>query len=369
MSRPIKILLPLAAITLLFGQALAQTPAADALLKRADVAAKSGKYDEAVAAAKEALASLETAFGAADARLSKPLRELARFYELTGRYKDAEGAYRRAIGVLEWQPNVDQKDLAELKAKLALVSAKSASERAAASANPPGSAHTPDTRRSFARRDLMTPPSAAASPVPPPVPAARPIPQFPWPPPASSARYGFSQETFKRYATVGEVSSAILNALELSGYVERSFFRTGDGGVALVTRLERIGEDGSSAIETERWPAGFDNAPASFVNFVRGLFFAKAGHYRVIVFVLQEASFTQSHETVTAQNAEDWLLGGANKLPPEMARHPFGKDSTCTALIYEFASDGSAVKGVISSLTGKQHLQKAGLLASLEKPN
>jgi hypothetical protein len=57
------------------------------------------------------------------------------------------------------------------------------------------------------------------------------------------------------------------------------------------------------------------------------------------------------------------------KLPPQLAGKRFGKDSTCTALIYEFASDGSSVKRVTSSLTGKQHLQKAGLLPALERPN
>ena len=36
-------------------------------------------------------------------------------------------------------------------------------------------------------------------------------------------------------------------------------------------------------------------------------------------------------------------------------------------LIYEFASDGSKVQVVTSQLTGKQHLEKAGLLTVLDK--
>jgi hypothetical protein len=105
----------------------------------------------------------------------------------------------------------------------------------------------------------------------------------------------------------------------------------------------------------------------SFVDFVRGLFFAKPGHYRVIVFILQEESFAVSKETVTGETALGWVHGGMNKLPPLVARLAFGKDSTCTALIYEYASDGSAVRVIQSSLTGQQHLEKAGLLASLEQ--
>ncbi|MGO9547170.1 MAG: hypothetical protein ACLPPF_20545 [Rhodomicrobium sp.] len=167
---------------------------------------------------------------------------------------------------------------------------------------------------------------------------------------------------------MGEVSSAIISALEQSGYVERSFFQTGDGGVALVTRLEKIALDGAPA-SPDRWPSGFDNSPAGFVDFIRGLFYVEPGHYRVIVFILQEKSFSVSNSLATGKDAETWLTMGMNKLPAAFENRPFGKDSTCTALIYEFTSDGTAARGVVSSLTGKQHLQKAGVLAVLEKQN
>src|SRR5262249_1473613 len=145
-----------------------------------------------------------------------------------------------------------------------------------------------DSRRGIMKREFAAPPAAAPS-----APAvssagsvhgpAPSIPQFPWPPPTPSTSYPFPKDVFIRHSTCGEVSDAILSALERSGYVERSFFQTGDGGIALVTRLERIATDGSPAEETERWPAGFDNNPTRFVDFVRGLFFAKEGRYRVIV--------------------------------------------------------------------------------------
>ena len=56
---------------------------------------------------------------------------------------------------------------------------------------------------------------------------------------------------------MGEVVGAIVSALERNGYVERSFFGIKDGGVALVTRLERIGDDGSSVLEPQRWAGDF----------------------------------------------------------------------------------------------------------------
>jgi hypothetical protein len=81
------------------------------------------------------------------------------------------------------------------------------------------------------------------------------LPEFPWPPPQASASYVLPDRLLASYHTVGEVVGAIIGALEQGGYVERSFFRTTAGGVALVTRLERINDDGSPSAEAERWPS------------------------------------------------------------------------------------------------------------------
>ena len=84
----------------------------------------------------------------------------------------------------------------------------------------------------------------------------------------------------------------------------------------------------------------------------------------MIVFVLQDLPFTQSSAAITATEAQAWLTSGANVLPVEIAARPFGGayGGHVTVLIYEFASDGTKVQVVVSGLTGKQHLEKAGLL-------
>ena len=94
------------------------------------------------------------------------------------------------------------------------------------------------------------------------------------------------------------------------------------------------------------------------VGFFRGPFYVDPGRYRVIVFVLQDLPFSQSSSRITGEEARAWLRTGANTLPREVAQRPFG-DGNCTVLIYEFASDGSAVRVVESGLTGRQHLDKA----------
>jgi hypothetical protein len=202
-----------------------------------------------------------------------------------------------------------------------------------------------------------------------PRPEAGQLPEFPWPPPRASASYVLPDGLLASYRTVGEVTSAILNALEQSGYVERSFYETKPGGVALVTRLERINDDGTPSAAAERWPDIGEQyrTSDSLIDFLQGLFYVDPGHYRVIVFVLQDMPFAQSATSVTAGEARAWLTSGANVLPAGIAARPFGgvNGGHCTALIYEFASDGTKVHVVDSRLTGKEHLEKAGLLTSL----
>jgi hypothetical protein len=196
------------------------------------------------------------------------------------------------------------------------------------------------------------------------------LPQFPWPPPAASASYVLPDALLKGRRTVGEVVAAIISALEFNGYVERSFLQAEGHGVALVTRLERINDDGSSAVGPERWSAAKRPGSADdLIRFLRGLFFVDPGHYRVIVFILQDLPFSQSFRRISEEEANAWLTSGFNILPASIAERPFAPDSHCTVLVYEFASDGKTVHVVTSGLTGKQHLEKAGVLSLLGNAN
>ena len=88
----------------------------------------------------------------------------------------------------------------------------------------------------------------------------------------------------------------------------------------------------------------------------------------MIVFILQDLPFAQSSQIPTREEVRAWLNSGANVLPPKLADRSF-KGGHCTVLIYEFAADGTDVHLIESSLTGKQHLEKAGVLALLDKVN
>jgi hypothetical protein len=197
------------------------------------------------------------------------------------------------------------------------------------------------------------------------------LPSFPWPPPAASAWYVLPQSLFGSRETIGEETAAIISALERNGYVERSFYGTPAPGVALITRLERINDDGSPADPSNRWPNDrFRQDTSSLADFLKGLFYADPGRYRVIVFIIQDQPFVQSTDKIlTAEQAEKLLPGGDNVLPPDVAVRS-ASNSQCTALIYEFTNDGSGIRLVARSrLTGQKHLEEAGLLVALQKSN
>ena len=71
---------------------------------------------------------------------------------------------------------------------------------------------------------------------------------------------------------------------------------------------------------------------------------------------------------MSGEQARGWLRTGANMLPREVADRPFGQGE-CSVLIYEFASDGTAVRRIDSRLTGREHLEKAGVMAYLGSAN
>lgn len=383
MSRFKACLLAVASTLLLSGISLAQAAEYDDLLVQAKELSKQGKNEQATQAAEKALRSAERAFGDKDARLVKFLKAVARFYELQGETQDSRQRYERALAILEHAAQSDSKEIAEIKYKLAMIAAQSAQEKSLGAARPralaPPQAKSlggatpeavgppPPQTRSFGVRHHAQP-SVGARPARTPQPAPVLLPRFPWPPPVPSATYLFPVKVFAQYKTVGEVSSAIVEALQTSGYLEKSFYQTDPGGVALVTRLEKIQDDGAPAPDQDRWPLELNPSPSGLADFLRGLFFVKPGHYRVIVFFLQDIPFSPSTNRLTAEDAQKLVNEGANMLPPEIASKPFGT-GRCTAYIYEFKSTGSSVNLVGIGLPAEKQLEKSGLIAGLEKKN
>jgi tetratricopeptide (TPR) repeat protein len=341
---------------------------ADALNNLGGVYFREGRYAEAESLYRRSLTIHERVSGRNSRQVAGALTDLAELYARQGRYNDAEPLYQRSLATYEsladrqgasttlinlvklYRQTGREAEIRSIEARWQV--AELSGNRPPPPAREPSRDNDPFPVTEATRKRTI---EAANNP---------PIPLFPWPPPTASAKHILPGELFKERATVGEVVSTINSALESQGYVERSFFATPGGGLALVTRLERINEDGSHADERERWPPNAKDqlygSSLDLIQLLRGLFFADPGRYRVIVFILQNTPFTQSKNRVSEEDARAWLHSGFNTLPPELKPRRF-EQGDCTALIYEFVGTNAGVHTVESRLTGQQHLRMAGL--------
>ena len=194
------------------------------------------------------------------------------------------------------------------------------------------------------------------------------IPQFPWPPPMASSTqeipWGLLAGNVPE-PTFGTVATRLSSALDRAGYVEKSFYSV-PGGFALATRLEQINSDGTPKAGNERWlrqPG--DWRIRSITEYIKALFTARAGYYRVIVIVVSVRNLRQVPTKPTENEALGWSKSGAQKFPSNI---PFDSECSGTALIYEFEKadyDKDAKLVVPGRLEGKIHLQKARIWSGL----
>lgn len=159
--------------------------------------------------------------------------------------------------------------------------------------------------------------------------------EFPWPPPRPSSRMSLPREPFLNAFDLDRVSSILISALRTAGYWEYSFHGAGNG-FALVTRFERMNEDGSQVTKNLRYQLPHREEPFSLSSYIQKLFFAAQGYYRLIVFVVTDRTYSATGKSIDELKALSLLSEGANVLPPEYARKEFSKGHSVDVLIYEF---------------------------------
>jgi hypothetical protein len=201
------------------------------------------------------------------------------------------------------------------------------------------------------------------------------MPEFPWPPPEPSAiaypTLGAVGNRAGTGATLGDVDSRIAEALAAGGYDEKAYYGV-RGGFAVVTSLEQIDLDGFPEY-SDRWAT--ELAPLSFEAFsldryLQALFSVPKGHYRIFVFIVTRDLVIQSGTPVSQGVAQTWVLEGANKLPGYMTTIRYTKEYSCTVYVYEFVQSGvgeEANQNIPSRISGKEHLEHAGLWETLER--
>lgn len=194
---------------------------------------------------------------------------------------------------------------------------------------------------------------------------------FPWPPPEPSARFAVPRGMVAApdaRLTLRQVSTRIGDALRRASY-EYSFYRA-PGGFAVVARLERIADDGTPMTGDTRFLPPDAEAPFSFTDYIAQLFFAPAGYYRMIAFVVTDRAFAATGKTLAASEAATLLTQGAVALPVSFARDEFTPEHAVHALVYEFRKgegEGDVATLHPGRLTGETHIERAGLAAALGK--
>jgi hypothetical protein len=214
-----------------------------------------------------------------------------------------------------------------------------------------------------------------ASPKPPPAAAnGGDAPAFAWPPPRPTTRRTLARHLVAGDAatpTLGQVADRLQAALESGGYVEYSYYSLRPGGFALATRLERIHPDGRSMDAPKRWEiASGPLTRFELGEYLRALFDAERGHFRVIVFIVTPAALATGAEPPSAAAALNWPLDGVPVLPDALRRLTYDSAFETHALIYEFETRGQGQPAVFktsSSITGDAHLRRAKLMGALER--
>jgi hypothetical protein len=103
------------------------------------------------------------------------------------------------------------------------------------------------------------------------------------------------------------------------------------------------------------------------IDYLRALFTASEGYYRVIVFTVTDVPFGSGDGSMTSERATSLLARGFNPLPQDVSARPLPANYALTGLVYEFQREQGKdpVQLLPSHLDAKTHLVASGLWAAL----
>ncbi len=196
------------------------------------------------------------------------------------------------------------------------------------------------------------------------------IPAFPIPVPQPSREIEltkllspFSENISKDSLRLKDIDKEIIEALSRKDYEYRYFSFLNDG-FALVTKLEKINDDGSPDT-SNRWSDDLnydleDNF--SIQNYLHALFNAPVGMFRVIVFTVSAESYKTTGE-ITKNETEKLMEEGLSSLPSSIAELPYTSEHRIRALIYQFEKKGNSdPEKADGKLTAREHLVASGII-------
>lgn len=117
------------------------------------------------------------------------------------------------------------------------------------------------------------------------------LPSLPWPPPRGSWLFPIPRIPFESAKVLADVGSVLAPALRNSGYVNQRYYRIDNPyaeypGFAIVTQLEKWVDNGAPDKRNRFVTAGKEKF--SLTDYIRNLFFAAEGTYRLIVILITD---------------------------------------------------------------------------------
>ena len=185
------------------------------------------------------------------------------------------------------------------------------------------------------------------------------IPGFDWPPPTPTTYDVMDNALAGNVRTLGDLDIKLTKALKVNSYPSASYYQV-PNGFAMVTRIERLDEDSPDPDLMNRWDIQADPGIHSISDYIKALFTARKGYFRVIVFFVTDQPITSSSEIVNQQDAMAWLMKGSNLLPDEIGQKPYTSKYHNTAYVYEFEKPENS-EAILMSETpfpANQQLQK-----------
>lgn len=202
--------------------------------------------------------------------------------------------------------------------------------------------------------------------------SSRTVPAYPvWPPETPSSRASLDRFIAARGGmSLYDAGQKLIGSFEDAGYLEHSFY-SAPGGFVLVTRIEKIGEDGSALDGAERYRLPNQRSDPSMTDYIRGLFLeAPPGFYRYIAIVVSNEPYRTSGASLADSEAIKRLRAGSNDLDRSFRTIPFSADYKVDALIYEFRKDAQSGKARMidpGRLPPNTHLARTGLDSAIRK--
>ena len=196
-------------------------------------------------------------------------------------------------------------------------------------------------------------------------------PSFSWPPPHASATTVLPRDILvknNKKKTLSHINHILSKALEANGYNDKSYYSAPEGFV-LVTKLEQINADGSPKDPPARWLIDVPPLTSfSLESYMKALFSAKIGYFRLLVFTVTSMPFRQTEESISRSAALKWLSNGLNVLPSEIGKQSFSLNHNVTVLIYEFEKIRGASKAELiepGRLDGIIHLKTSRIIQEI----